>query len=128
VYRRRPELFEKVHVLNGHKVVRNLEFRAFLRFDHSSYGHLRSACSTNGFPLFDRKGMGMHNAGRVQVLGQHKLPWVLADHTDVVIAYQWDVFDGYEHLDAMHGGYPLVHNSVLYKVYYRSFSVDFRNT
>lgn len=63
--------------------------------------------------------MDMHNAGRVQVLGQHKLPWVLADHTDVVVAYQWDVFDGYEHLDVLHGGYPLVHNSVLYKVYVR---------
>lgn len=42
-----------------------------------------------------------------------KAPWFLAKFCDVVVSHQWECALNFAYYDALHGGYPLVHNSDL---------------
>lgn len=45
--------------------------------------------------------------------GRHCGPWMLAAHADAVVAHQWENGLNYAYYEALHGGWPLVHNSPL---------------
>lgn len=43
--------------------------------------------------------------------GRHDIVGFMAQHADAVVAHQWQNDQNYSYLDALHGGYPLIHNS-----------------
>jgi len=43
--------------------------------------------------------------------GRHDFAGFMVQHADAVLAHQWCNTQNYSYLDALHGGYPLVHNS-----------------
>lgn len=57
---------------------------------------------------------------------RYNTPYFLAEHTDVVLSHQWGNPLNYAYLDAMHFGYPLVHNAEMIKdlgFYYEGFNI-----
>jgi len=54
------------------------------------------------------------------------MSWFLSEHTDVVLAHQWENALNYAYLDAIYMGYPIVHNAHLIKdmgYYYNEFDI-----
>lgn len=43
--------------------------------------------------------------------GRHDIVGFMAQHADAVVAHQWQNEQNYSYLDALYGGYPLIHNS-----------------
>lgn len=43
--------------------------------------------------------------------GRHDFAGFMVQHADAVVAHQWRNEQNYSHLDALYGGYPLVHNA-----------------
>jgi hypothetical protein len=43
--------------------------------------------------------------------GRHDIVGFMAQHADVVVSHQWCNDQNYSYLDALYGGYPLIHNS-----------------
>jgi hypothetical protein len=43
--------------------------------------------------------------------GRHDIAGFMVQHADAVVSHQWGNDQNYSHLDALHGDYPLVHNS-----------------
>lgn len=59
--------------------------------------------------------------------GRHDIVSFMAMHGDAVVSHQWANDQNYVYLDALHGGYPLVHNSPWLKdagYYYPDFDVQ----
>jgi hypothetical protein len=50
-------------------------------------------------------------AGRLFAESRHPLVSVLGQHVDAVVTHQWQNALNYLYWDALHGGFPLVHNS-----------------
>ena len=44
---------------------------------------------------------------------RYNTPWMLAKHCDIVVSHQWENGLNYAYYDALHGGYPLIHNTRL---------------
>lgn len=88
-YRRRPELVGDVYATCA------LELKEHLTFKH--------------FAL----NLDIVKDGRASFEDRHKAPWFLAKFVDVVVAHQWENALNFAYYDALHGGYPLVHNSEL---------------
>jgi hypothetical protein len=44
-------------------------------------------------------------------LGRHDFAGYMAEHADAVVSHQWANDQNYSYLDALHGDYPLIHNS-----------------
>lgn len=92
-FRRRPDLIERVWCTNSLDLVKLALFESFV---HSL--DLQRVKAADGRPVvvFD---------------GRYNLPFGLAKHADVVLTWQWENSLNYMWYDALHGGYPLVHNS-----------------
>ncbi|NLP60588.1 DUF2827 domain-containing protein [Paraburkholderia sacchari] len=43
--------------------------------------------------------------------GRHDIAGFMSQHTDAVVAHQWDNDQNYSYLDVLYGDYPLIHNS-----------------
>lgn len=43
--------------------------------------------------------------------GRHDFAGYMVQHADAVVAHQWQNDQNYNYLDALHGNYPLIHNS-----------------
>ncbi|MDM0113023.1 DUF2827 domain-containing protein [Variovorax sp. J22R133] len=43
--------------------------------------------------------------------GRHDFAGFMVQHADAVVAHQWQNAQNYSYLDALYGGYPLIHNS-----------------
>jgi hypothetical protein len=57
---------------------------------------------------------------------RYNTPYFLAEHTDIVLSHQWGNPLNYAYLDALHFGYPLVHNADMIKdmgYYYNDFNI-----
>jgi hypothetical protein len=61
------------------------------------------------------RGLDLYKAKRVEFSNRYRLPWYLSDNIDYVLSYQWDNALNYLHLDVLHAGYPLIHNSPYFK-------------
>jgi hypothetical protein len=57
---------------------------------------------------------------------RYNTPYFLAEHTDIVLSHQWGNPLNYAYLDALHFGYPLVHNADMIKdmgYFYNDFNI-----
>ena len=103
VYRNRPELINTIKITNTQKV----------RFNEELI-HL----------------MGQLNIvkdGKSSFENRFPMAWFLSEHTDVVLAHQWENALNYAYLDAVYMKYPIVHNAHYFKdagYYYEGFNVD----
>lgn len=55
--------------------------------------------------------LALQQHGRVQLDTRHDFVACMSQHADTVITHQWHNDQNILYLDALHGGYPLVHNS-----------------
>lgn len=99
-YRQRPELIEHVYMCN-----------TVNKKDHKAYHN-----------FIGRTDIVKNNIMTVE--GRFQMPDFLARYTDVVIAHQWENALNYAYYDALHGGYPLVHNSHMLPVGYQYRGFD----
>jgi len=63
----------------------------------------------------------------IKFVSRYPVTTFLAEETDVVLAHQWGNPLNYSYLDALHFGYPLVHNAEFIKdagYYYKDFSIS----
>jgi hypothetical protein len=67
-----------------------------------------------------------HTPPLIKYIGRYPAAVFFAEETDIVISHQWENPLNYAYLDAMHFGYPLVHNADMIKdagYYYEGFNV-----
>lgn len=50
---------------------------------------------------------------RMSFEGRYPFPWFQAKHADVIVSHQWENALNYAYYEALHGHYPLIHNSPL---------------
>jgi hypothetical protein len=103
LYRIKPELLKSVKVTNTQKI----------RF-YGEFIHLMNQ-------------LDIVKQGKTTFENRFPMAWFLSEHTDVVVAHQWENALNYAYLDAIYMGYPLVHNAHLCKdcgYYYDGFNVD----
>lgn len=103
LYRQRPELLQTVKVTNTQKI------RLYKEFIH----------------LMNQ--LDIVKQGKATFENRFPMAWFLSEHTDIVLAHQWENALNYAYLDAIYMGYPLVHNAHLCKdcgYYYEGFDVD----
>jgi hypothetical protein len=104
-WRERPELIERVLVTNAIHLRSHLSFATFAK--SLDIAHARAE---DGQPV-------------VSFEGRYNTPWFLSAHADVVVSHQWIDTPTYLHYDALHMGYPLVHNVTgMPGYFYRGFN------
>jgi hypothetical protein len=87
LYREHPELLREVYVTNA------LAWK----------GHLTAEKLCGSLDVVRN--------GSASFEGRFNTPWFLARYCDVVVSHQWENGLNYAYYDALHGGYPLIHNS-----------------
>ena len=64
-------------------------------------------------------------AGVMSVETRHITPLFLAEYTDVLLSFQWELPLNYMYYEALYGNYPLVHNSPMLKEHHVGFYYDY---
>ena len=67
------------------------------------------------------------NKDKIKYVSRYPIPTFLAEGTDIVISHQWENPLNYAYLDAMHYGYPILHNAEMVKdggYYYPDFDIS----
>jgi hypothetical protein len=91
-WRRRPELIDRVLVTNA------IQFRRRVHFEHFVGAlDIAKAKADDGAPVMSFEG-------------RHRLPWLMAEHGDVLVDHMWLPSPTYLHYDSLALGYPIVHN------------------
>jgi hypothetical protein len=85
--RAEPQCVEFMHVLN------TLHMK-----DHPTMLHLANS-------------LGLVQQHKAVFQGRHDFAGYMVQHADAVVSHQWQNDQNYLYLDALHGGYPLIHNS-----------------
>jgi hypothetical protein len=102
-YRRVPRSVREVKVLNTLHMV-----------EHTTFNFLANS-------------LEIVRAGKALFLSREEFAPFMAGNADLVVSHQWENDQNYLYLDALYGGYPLVHNSPWlfeYGYYYPGFDVD----
>ncbi|APA86518.1 DUF2827 domain-containing protein [Paraburkholderia sprentiae WSM5005] len=86
-FRAEPDAVKSLHLLNS------VQMR-----DHPSFSFLLGS-------------MDLHRQERVRLDGRHDFAGFMSQHADAVIAHHWQNDQNILYLDALYGGYPLIHNS-----------------
>ncbi len=103
-WRERPDLIDRVLVTNAIHLRSHLSFATFAKSLDIAH-----ALGADGQPV-------------VSFEGRYNTPWFLSAHADVVVSHQWIDTPTYLHYDALHMGYPLVHNvTAMPGYFYRGF-------
>ena len=63
--------------------------------------------------------------GIMSVETRHITPLFLAEYTDILLSFQWELALNYMYYEALHGNYPLVHNSPMLKEHHVGFYYDY---
>lgn len=93
-WRARPDLIDRVLVTNAIHLRDHLSFATFAKgLD------LAHALADDGAPV-------------ISFEPRYAAPWFLSAHADILISHQWIATPNYAHYDALHLGFPLVHNAV----------------
>lgn len=103
VERQAPGTIDRITYLNGENA---LEHPTFIHFMQS---------------------MVTYRAGKVEILGRDYFAHVIARGSNMVVSHQLNCSQNYVYLDALHGKYPLIHNSKIFKdvgYYYEASDVD----
>ena len=64
-------------------------------------------------------------AGVMSVETRHITPLFLAEYTDILLSFQWELPLNYMYYEALYGNYPLVHNSPMLKAHRVGFYYDY---
>lgn len=70
--------------------------------------------------------LNIFKKGKIQYLGRIQIVRALTTEADIVISHQWDNPLNYLYLDAMHFGYPLIHNADMVQdggYFYKDFNL-----
>jgi hypothetical protein len=86
-YRADPSAITSLRVLNSAHMV-----------DHLTFNFLANS-------------LDIVKAGLAIFEGRHDFPAFMAQHCNAVVSHQWNNDQNYLYLDALYGGYPLIHNS-----------------
>lgn len=76
---------------------------------------------------FMRNSLDLHREGRVHVDHRHDFADYMCRSSDTIVAHQWQNDQNILYLDALYGGYPLIHNSAWlcgFGYYYPEFDVS----
>ncbi|WP_324251751.1 DUF2827 family protein [Burkholderia ambifaria] len=75
--------------------------------------HLLNSAHMVGHPTFDFiiRSLALQSAAKVELQHRHDFVGYMSQFADVVITHQWCNDQNIAYLDALYGGYPLVHNS-----------------
>eukprot|EP00045_Choanoeca_perplexa_P015029 m.181562 g.181562 ORF g.181562 m.181562 type:complete len:474 (+) comp16872_c0_seq12:173-1594(+) len=92
LYRESPDLFSKAYITNAENNFNRPYFKQFV---------------DTTMTIFRAKKMFFE--------ARYRFAWVLSEHTDVVLAHQWNCELNYVYIEALYSGYPLVHNSPYFK-------------
>ncbi|RBB32227.1 DUF2827 domain-containing protein [Burkholderia reimsis] len=60
---------------------------------------------------FLTRSLKLHEKQKVHFYARHDFVGYMSQHADAVVSHQWGNDQNYLYLDALYGGYPLVHNS-----------------
>lgn len=98
------------------------------RADRSAMEHVYVACGLGikeslAFQRF-ATALDLVRDHRCSFEGRWPFPWFQAKHADVVVAHQWECALNYAYYEALHGHYPLIHNSPLLPAGYRYDGFD----
>lgn len=103
VYRKRPDLIEHLFVTNVFQLTSKEKFVNLMN---------KLDIVKDGIASFE---------------GRHNMPRFLSEHTDVVVAHQWENGLNYTYFDVIYMNYPLIHNSPFIKdcgYYYDGFDAE----
>jgi hypothetical protein len=81
------------HAVRGLHVLNSIQMR-----EHASFSFLLNS-------------MDLSRAERVRLDGRHDFAGFMSQNADALIAHQWQNDQNILYLDALYGGYPLIHNS-----------------
>lgn len=98
------ESFKQIWIASGKKLLKNKYFKGMLGF----------------------LDMVKSNSGSIKFVSRYPVTTMLAEESDVVLSHQWANPLNYSYLDAIHFGYPLVHNAEMIKdagYYYEDFNI-----
>jgi hypothetical protein len=96
--------FRQLYIGSGNKLLKNKYFMGMIKM----------------LDLVNRKNP------LVKFISRYPVSTFLAEETDIVLAHQWGNPLNYSYLDAIHFGYPVVHNAEFIKdagYYYKDFSI-----
>lgn len=77
--------------------------------------------------IFFMQNLGLYNSGRVRIHERDYFARIMGQGGNVVVSHQIDCAQNYLYLDALYGGYPLIHNSEFFTdigYYYPSSDVS----
>ena len=104
LYRNRGDVFEKLIVAGGDKILKNNYYkRMVFQFD-----------------------IVKQNPPKIKYIGRYPAPMLFAREADIIISHQWENPLNYAYLDALYYGYPLIHNADFIKdagYYYDGFNI-----
>lgn len=87
VYRADPDAITAMHVLNSSHMA-----------EHPTFNYLANS-------------LDITKAGRSCFPGRHDFPGYMGQNANAVVSHQWNNEQNIVYLDALYGGYPLIHNS-----------------
>ncbi|WP_017778208.1 DUF2827 family protein [Paraburkholderia kururiensis] len=75
--------------------------------------HVLNSVQMQAHPSFAflLRSLDLHYRERVKLDGRHDFAGFMSQHADAVVSHQWQNEQNIVYLDALYGGYPLVHNS-----------------
>lgn len=88
-FRRQPEMFEAIYVTNG--------------LAHKDNAHFVSFASA----------MQAYRAGIMTLEPRFIGPMFMGQHADAIVTHHWENGLNYLYYEALHGGYPLIHNAMV---------------
>lgn len=103
VERNTPDILGTVHFMNGHHLA-----------DHQSFIPMVSNCN-------------LYKSGKISLEGRDYFARVMGRGANMVVSHQITCPQNYLYLDALHGSYPLIHNSPLFAdvgYYYADSNID----
>ena len=99
------DAFKQIWIASGKKLLKHNYFKGMLKF--------LDMVSTKNPPI--------------KFVSRYPVTTMLAEESDVVLSHQWTNPLNYSYLDAIHFGYPLVHNAEMIKdagYYYEDFNIS----
>eukprot|EP00043_Microstomoeca_roanoka_P009596 m.91339 g.91339 ORF g.91339 m.91339 type:complete len:185 (-) comp14631_c1_seq2:139-693(-) len=90
LYREHPELFTSSYITNTQDISKNEAFRKYAA-----------------------QKMSIYKSKKMSFEARYRSMFFMSKYADVLVSHQWDAPISYLHLEALFGGYPLVHNSPL---------------
>lgn len=102
-YRKRPGVFDKIHITNSLQFMENAHFKSFM------------------------EALSSARAGVMTVEQRFMLYDFLAKHVHAIVTHHWENGLNYLYYEVLYGNYPLIHNSEFladYGYYYKDFDAE----